>query len=156
MKLALFRWVYVDTSAIGGQFDKEFDWQTQPFWDAVRCGNIVIIISDILRGEMMATPSHVRGFFDDLLLLPVEYVKLTSEAENLAGKYISEKVVGKSCLDDARHIAMATIARADVLVSWNFKHIVNVSRIRGYNSVNLRLGYPMIEIRTPPEAMDYE
>lgn len=152
----MIRRVYVDTSVVGGQFDQEFAWQTEPFWNAVRRGNVVVIVSDILRGEMVAAPPHVRTFFGDLLLLPVEYVKLSSEAENLAGKYISEKVVGESCLDDARHIAMATIARADVLVSWNFKHIVNVSRIRGYNSVNLRLGYPMIEIRTPPEAMDYE
>ncbi len=137
----MVRWVYVDTSVLGGQFDKEFDWQTEPFWNAVRRGEIVIIVSDILRAEMMAAPLHVRAFFDDLLLLPFEYVELTPEAENLAGKYISEKVVGQSCLDDARHIAMATIARADILVSWNFKHIVNVSRIRGYNSVNLRLGF---------------
>ncbi len=148
--------VYVDTSVVGGQFDKEFDWQTKPFWNAVQRGEVAIIISDILRGEMMAAPVRVQAFLDELLLLPVEHVKLTSEAEELAEKYISEKVVGVSCLDDARHIAMATIARADVLVSWNFRHIVNISRIRGYNSVNHRLGYPMIEIRTPPEAMDYE
>lgn len=148
--------VYVDTSVVGGRFDKEFNWQTEPFWNAVRRGDIMIIVSDILRGEMVAAPPHVRAFFDALLLLPVEYVKLSPEAENLAERYISEKVVGESCLDDARHIAIATIARADILVSWNFRHIVNVSRIRGYNSVNLRLGYPMIEIRTPPESMDYE
>ncbi len=141
----MIRRVYVDTSVIGGQFDKEFDWQTEPFWSAVRRRDITIIVSDILRGKMMGAPSHVRAFFDDLLLLPVEYVQLTSEAGDLAGKYISEKVVGESCLDDARHIAMATLARADVLVSWNFKHIVNVGRIRAYNSVHLRLGYLMIE-----------
>jgi hypothetical protein len=57
---------------------------------------------------------------------------------------------------DAQHIAMASVARVDVLVSWNFKHIVNLQRIRGYNSVNLRQGYPMIEIRTPREVMSDE
>jgi hypothetical protein len=54
---------------------------------------------------------------------------------------------------DAQHIAIATVARVDVLVSWNFRHIVNLQRIRGYNSVNLRMGYPMIEIRTPREVL---
>ena len=148
--------VYVDTSIIGGAFDKEFDWQTEPFWDAVRQGKIHIIVSDLLRGELTNAPEHVREFFNNLLNLDVEHVELTQEAEDLAETYISEKVVGKSSLDDARHIAIATLARADVLISWNFKHIVNVNRIRGYNSVNHRLGHPMIDIRTPLEVMDYE
>jgi len=148
--------VYVDTSVVGGAFDKEFDWQTEPFWDAVRQGKIRVIISDLLRGELMDAPEHVREFFNDLLNLEVEHVKLTQGAEELAETYISEKVVGKSSLDDARHIAIATLSRADILVSWNFKHIVNVNRIRGYNSVNHRFGHPMIDIRTPLEVMDYE
>jgi hypothetical protein len=129
--------VYVDTSVVGGTFDKEFDWQTAPFWDAVRTGKIRVIASDLLRGELLDTPEHVRDFFNDLLYQDIEFVKLTQEAEDLAETYISEKVVSKSSLDDARHIAIATITRADILISWNFKHIVNVNRIRGYNSVNI-------------------
>lgn len=57
---------------------------------------------------------------------------------------------------DAQHIAIATVGRVDVLVSWNFKHIVNLGRILGYNSVNLREGYPTIEIRTPREVLSDE
>ena len=148
--------VYVDASVVGGSFDKEFDWQTEPFWNAVRQDKIRVIVSDLLRGELLDAPEHVREFFNDLLNLNVEHVKLTQEAEELAETYISEKVVGTSSLDDARHIAIATLARADVLVSWNFKHIVNVNRIRGYNSVNHRFGHPMLDIRTPQEVMDYE
>jgi len=70
--------------------------------------------------------------------------------------YIKENVVGKTSREDCIHIALATINRADVLVSWNFKHIVNLSRIRGYNSVNLKTGYPTIEIRSPLDLIDYE
>ena len=73
----------------------------------------------------------------------------------MADKYITEKVVGKTSLEDCRHIALATIYRVDTLASWNFKHIVNLDRIKGYNSVNLRLGYPTIEIRTPQELVNY-
>jgi len=51
---------------------------------------------------------------------------------------------------------LATINRADVLISWNFKHIVNLKRIHGYNAVNLKLGYPILEIRSPKEIIDYE
>ncbi|HYF68185.1 MAG TPA: hypothetical protein VD884_08615 [Ohtaekwangia sp.] len=74
---------------------------------------------------------------------------------HLADQYISAKVVGRTSIQDCRHIAMATVNRADVLASWNFKHIVNLDRIKGYNSVNLRLGYPTIEIRTPQELISY-
>ncbi|MDP3912684.1 MAG: hypothetical protein Q8R96_02970 [Bacteroidota bacterium] len=85
-----------------------------------------------------------------------ERVQLTEEAIKLADKYIAEGVVGKSSLEDCRHIALATISRVDVLASWNFRHIVNLDRIKGYNSVNYRLGYPMIEIRSPKDLLNYE
>ena len=80
-----------------------------------------------------------------------ESVELTDETQKLAEKYIMEKVVGKTSRADCQHIALATINKADVLVSWNFKHIVNLERIRGYNSVNFREGYQITEIRTPKE-----
>ena len=85
-----------------------------------------------------------------------ERIELTAEAILLADTYIKEKVVGKTSLEDCRHIALATINKLDVLASWNFKHIVNLDRIKGYNSVNYRLGYPMIEIRSPKDLIHYE
>jgi hypothetical protein len=72
---------------------------------------------------------------------------------DLADAYISEGVIGAKLRADAQHIAIATVARVDVLVSWNSKHIVNLHRIQGYNSVNLRRGYPMLEIRAPQEVL---
>ena len=80
---------------------------------------------------------------------------MTEEAIELANMYIAEKVVGKTNLEDCRHIALATISKVDVLASWNFKHIVNLERIKGYNSLNLRLGYAMIEIRSPKDLINY-
>lgn len=82
-------------------------------------------------------------------------IELTEEAIKLADTYVSEKVVGQTSLEDCRHIAIATINKVDVLASWNFKHIVNLDRIKGYNSVNLRLGYQMIEIRSPKDLINY-
>ena len=81
---------------------------------------------------------------------------MTEETVKLADTYISEKVVGKTSLEDCRHIAMATLYKVDVLASWNFKHIVNLDRIKGYNSVNMRLGYTIIEIRSPKDLVNYE
>jgi len=56
--------------------------------------------------------------------------------------------------NDALHIALATLNNSDVLASWNFKHIVNLERIRLYNSINLRFGHRLIEIRTPREILN--
>jgi len=74
----------------------------------------------------------------------------------LAQHYIDTEVIGAAKRVDAQHIAIATINRVEVLVSWNFRHIVNLQRIRGYNSVNLLQGYPLLEIRTPEEVINYE
>ncbi len=149
----IIRRVYVDTSVVGGAFDKEFDWQTEPFWKAVRNRKIVVIESNILRGEVERAPKHVREFYFAMPDSQIERVISTEESNTLAARYIAEKVVGKTSLDDCKHIALATLSHADVLVSWNFKHIVNVVRIKGYNSVNMKLGYPQIEIRTPYEVI---
>lgn len=83
----------------------------------------------------------------------VERVLSTEEAKKLASQYIAENVVGPTSFEDCLHIAIATLAKADVLVSWNFKHIVNAARIRGYNGVNMKLGYAQIDIRTPYEVI---
>lgn len=86
----------------------------------------------------------------------MEKLEVNEEALELAEKYVKEKVVGKTSFDDCLHIAMATINKADILVSWNFKHIVNIYRIRGYNSVNLKNDYRILEIRSPKETIRYE
>ena len=85
-----------------------------------------------------------------------ERIEFTEEASNLADGYILAGVVGKTSIEDCRHIALASIYKVDVLASWNFKHIVNLDRIKGYNSVNLRQGYAMLEIRSPKDLIDYE
>ncbi len=79
---------------------------------------------------------------------------ITEQVNILADKYLSENVVGKTSRPDCLHIAIATLNNADLLASWNFKHIVNITKIRGYNGVNHMLGYKMLEIRTPREILE--
>jgi len=148
--------IYVDSSAVGGAFNQRFARETKPFWDAVLKCEIMIITSDVLKDELDGAPKIVRDFVGSLPESQIERVVSTEESDALAAKYIAEKVVGESSLDDCKHIALATIAQADVLVSWNFKHIVNVDRILGYNSVNIELGYLPINIRTPYEVIHAE
>jgi hypothetical protein len=81
-------------------------------------------------------------------------IGVTDEAIALAETYIKEGALTIKSYNDALHIALATLNNAGVLASWNFKHIVNLNRIRLYNSINLKLGYRMIEIRTPREILE--
>ncbi len=145
--------IYIDTSVFGGYFDIEFSRDTIPFFEKLISGQIEIIVSETLELEIYRAPSFIIDLYESLE--NIKRVELTTEVENLALKYINEKVVGKTSLADCHHIALATINNVDVLASWNFKHIVNLERIRGYNSINIREGYKMIEIRTPKEIFDY-
>ena len=146
--------VYIDTSVFGGYFDDEFSTDTKLFFEKITFENIEIVVSDTLETEIYRAPNFVITFFE--AQENTLRVELTDAVRNLAEKYIEEKVVGRASLADCRHIAFATIHNVDVLVSWNFKHIVNLERIRGYNAINLREGYKMIEIRTPKEIFNYE
>ncbi len=148
--------IYIDTSVVGAYFDEEFSEVTQDLFKRLENNEIVFVISDLLDLELTGAPQNVRELLYKFTPDKFERVQLTEEAIKLADSYISEKVVGKTSLEDCRHIALATINRVDVLASWNFKHIVNLDRIKGYNSVNYKLGYPMIEIRSPKDLLHYE
>ena len=147
--------IYIDTSVVGGYFDDEFSADTIPFFDRVRNGEIIVILSDILEAELLRAPEFVKELLTTIPKEQIENIQLSPEATELADKYIEGKVVGNTSRADCQHIAIATLCKADVLVSWNFKHIVNLDRIRGYNGVNYQLGYNMIEIRTPKEITRY-
>ena len=147
--------IYIDTSVVGGFFDDEFKGPTQLLFKMLENKEIHFVISDLLELELIQAPKHVNEL---LLKYPAdsfERIELSDETMSLAERYIADKVVGRTSLEDCRHIALATINKVDVLASWNFKHIVNLDRIRGYNSVNLKLGYRQIEIRTPQELVRY-
>ena len=148
--------IYIDTSIGGGYFDEEFEETTHIFFKRFENDEITFVISDLFDLELINAPNYVRQLLANYSSDKFERVELSEEAMDLADYYIREKVVGKSSLEDCRHIALATIGKVDVLASWNFKHIVNLDRIKGYNSVNLRLGYQMIEIRSPKDLINYE
>ena len=147
--------IYIDTSVVGGYFDEEFKEPTMKLFERLDNNEIVFVVSDLLDLELINAPQQVREHLLKYSADKFQRVELIEEAIKLADTYIEEKVVGKASLEDCRHIALATIHKVDVLASWNFKHIVNLDRIKGYNSVNLRLGYSMIEIRSPKDLVNY-
>lgn len=140
---------------VGGYFDDEFSADTVLFFERAKYGELTIIVSDLLEAELLRAPEFVKNLLQSIPEQQIEKVRLSPEASDLADKYIEAKVVGKTSRADCQHIAIATLCKADVLVSWNFKHIVNLDRIRGYNGINYQLGYNMIEIRTPKEITKY-
>ncbi len=147
--------IYIDTSVVGGYFDEEFKEATIKLFERLENNEIIFVVSDLLDLELINAPLQVREHLLNYSFDKFQRVELTEDAIKLADTYIEEKVVGKSSLEDCRHIALATINKVDVLASWNFKHIVNLDKIKGYNSVNLRLGYSMIEIRSPKDLVNY-
>jgi len=148
--------IYIDTSIVGGFFDEEFSADTQALFKRLENKEIIFIISSVLQQELQKAPENVKQLLNKYEESYFEYIELTEEAIELADKYIEENVVGKTSADDCRHIALATIYKADALVSWNFKHIVNLERIKGYNGVNLKNGYSIVEIRSPKELLKHD
>ena len=144
---------YIDTSVWGGMFDKEFEQETTLLFDMAATEQIICLYSDITKNEIAKAPEKVWLFFE--AFLNKQKIEITPEVLKLAETYVNEDVVGKTSFDDCLHIATATVHRADLLVSWNFKHIVNVYRIRGYNAINMKLGYPILNIHSPKEIVGY-
>ncbi len=139
---------------IGGYLDKEFQEWSRKLFEEFHSNKKIAVISDITLDEIENARKEIR---DLLKLIPEnskEYVLNDDEAEDLAGYYLKEGAITKKFYEDALHIAIATINKVDVLVSWNFKHIVNLERIKKYNGINLKHGYMMLEIRNPREILN--
>ena len=145
--------VYVDTSVFGGYFDPEFEESSRNLLEEFILGLKTMVISDLTLKELEEAPPNVRSLSEEIPEESREFVILDDEATMLAHHYIEDGAITEKYLVDAQHIAIATIQRVDVLVSWNFKHIVNLNRIRLYNSVNLKYGYPILEVRSPQEVL---
>ena len=148
--------VYVDTSVFGGTQDTEFADDSLRFLEEVRKGVFVVLVSPLTMGELADAPEDVSRTLFDLPPSQVESVPLSKEVLDLAEEYIRTGVLGERWADDATHVAAATVAGADLIVSWNFRHIVNFRRIHGFNSVNVRMGYQPITILSPREVINVD
>ncbi|HBF87657.1 MAG TPA: PIN domain protein [Bacteroidales bacterium] len=148
--------LYIDTSVFGGFFDEEFSEFTKPLFERIRKGEFILLFSAVTQDELSPAPENVKKLVTGIKVENTEFIETTDESVDLATQYIAEKVVGQTSFYDCLHIALATINRADYLISWNFKHIVNVQRIRGYNAINIKNGYKQLEIRSPRDFMNYE
>ena len=144
---------YIDASVVGGCLDQEFAEKSLALIDMAREGKVAFVVSDLLINELLDAPPDVRAILASVPDESIERVPMTAETGRLRDAYLAAKVVGRSSSNDAHHVALATVARAQMVVSWNFTHLVHYDKIRGFNAVNLRLGYPLIEIHSPLEVV---
>ena len=140
--------LYLDTSVIGGYYDAEFMADTRTLWRLREAGHFNFVTSGLVFQEIAGAPERVRELMRGTFT-PGDVLERTAEVEELAQAYLAQKVVPPAFDDDARHVAICTIARLEYLVSWNFKHLANVRRESGFNAVNLLQGYGSLRIVTP-------
>jgi predicted nucleic acid-binding protein len=145
--------IYTDTSVIGGCEDEEFRVHSRRLMDAFVRGDLRLVLSELTLRELAPAPLTVREVLARVPEGNIEVIQLTPAAAELAHRYLADGILKANMLADAQHVAMATIANVDALVSWNFKHVVNLPRIHGYHGVNATLGYSALEIRSPREVL---
>ena len=145
--------VYADTSVYGGVFDKEFSAASRAFFTQVRAGRFRLVVSAIIRDELSSAPAEVRNYFG-VVRREAEEVFVSRQALELQERYIEAGIVGVRWQADALHVALATVAECRLILSWNFKHIVHFDKIGLYNAVNVKYGYGVLGIHTPPEVID--
>lgn len=147
--------VYLDTSVIGGIFDEEFMERTNKLFSEIKDGKFIPCISVIVSSEIEKAPKKVIDFFYKLLP-ECEILDVDNNCLLLRNEYLRSNIVSPKYMDDALHVAIATVSRCDIIVSWNFKHIVHYDKIALYNAVNRINGYKDIFINSPAEVIDYE
>jgi hypothetical protein len=148
--------IYIDTSVLGGCFDVEFaEWSNGLIGD-FRAGRLVPVLSDMTAAEVVDAPPQVRELHQEMLVLAGTVLVITPQVVDLVTAYEARKILAAKYVADMRHIALATIAAVDALVSWNFKHIVRLEKIRLFNAVNVESGYQSLNILSPREVTTHE
>jgi predicted nucleic acid-binding protein len=148
--------IYIDTSVLGGCFDAEFEVWSNALAHDFRAGRLIPVLSDVTAAEVVDAPSAVQDLHQEMLLLAGRLLPVTPEVVALVAVYEAKKILPAKLAADMTHIALATLAQVDALVSWNFKHIVRLEKIRLFNAVNVELGYQPLSIRSPREVATYE
>ena len=148
--------IYLDTSVIGGCFDDEFEkWSNGLFMD-IKNGFFKVATSDIVIAELYNAPKMVKQKYRELFEYDVIKFEIDSNVEMLTDAYLGHKILTQKFKNDMVHIALATVHNADILVSWNFKHIVHFDKIAKFNAVNIEYGFRQLTIHSPREVTTYE
>lgn len=147
--------VYCDTSVFGGIKDDEFSLASKEFFKEVKKGRFVLVTSAVVEAEMEPAPLKIKHLFKEVFP-NAEVISVTDKVLKLRDAYLNKKIVSKKYSDDALHVALASVNKCSMIVSWNFKHIVHFEKIALYNAINKSKGYLPINIYSPMEVINYE
>ncbi|OGP56869.1 MAG: hypothetical protein A2V67_18380 [Deltaproteobacteria bacterium RBG_13_61_14] len=147
--------IYADTSVFGGVFDPEFAAASSLFLDQVKKNRFHLVISPLVEEEISEAPRRVQALYQSVAPL-TELAPVTEAAARLQTAYLRARIVSRKWARDALHVAIASAAGCQIMVSWNFRHIVHYDKIALYNAINIREGYSSIGIHTPQEVIEYE
>jgi hypothetical protein len=117
---------------------------------------LIPVLSDVTAAEVVSAPESVQELHQEILGLAGGVLPVTAEILSLVKAYEAKGILAARFRSDMQHIALATIAAVDALVSWNFRHIVRLEKIRLFNEVNVQSGYQPLNIRSPREVTTYE
>lgn len=148
--------VYLDTSVLGGCFDDNFSPWSNGLMKDIRLGHFRPVISELVIIEIEDAPAQVREKYFELLEEGAQILTVTEDALALVDAYRAQNILGAKFENDMIHIALATVNEVDILVSWNFKHVVHFDKIRRFNAVNEKCGYKPLMILSPREVTNYE
>lgn len=147
--------IYLDTSVPNAYFDTDKSERyrlTQRFWE--RLGDYEIFISDLVIEEIRATTDiRLKQMLLRLIHPFICLAKDTEDVSELTEEYLRRSVFTSASVNDARHVAIATAYRMEILVSWNQRHLVRSKTRLGVMRVNLSLGYGLLDISSPAELL---
>ena len=144
--------IFLDTSVYSALFDERGlsrQKQTQDFWKDIE--EYELYYSDINIEEIDAVINEKLKEKLKALLMKGQKIEISKEVNNLTIKYIKESLIPEKYENDALLVALTSFHSLDILVSWNFKHLVKRKTRIGVNLINLKEGYKSIEILAPPE-----
>lgn len=144
--------IFLDSSVIGGYFDPEFEEDSKRIINYARQSRITVLLSEVVVKEILNAPARVQEVLFSIPSNAIERIELTPEILALRDAYLLAQIVSPRWSDDAAHVAAATVARTDAIVSWNFSHIVRLDKMRAYNQINLMNGYGILTIISPKEV----
>jgi predicted nucleic acid-binding protein len=147
--------VYADTSVYGGVFDDEFATPSRAFFDRVRDGRFQLVVSALVEDELSQAPPQVRDWFGRFRA-GADSVAITDDALALRQAYLAAGIVTPKSVNDALHVALATVGNCGIIVSWNFRHIVHYQKVPLYNAVNILHRHAELDIRSPLEVIEDE
>ncbi|MCL2050191.1 MAG: PIN domain-containing protein [Lachnospiraceae bacterium] len=145
--------IYIDTSVVShldASDRPEWMADTLKLWEDMANGKYEIFTSNVAIGEIYKCSEPKRSFMlDKLKEIELSVVNAETKVEDLSQEFIKLGILKEKSLDDCMHIATALLLKCDVIVSWNFKHIVNDKTIEGVKTISKTKGFDGIKIYCP-------